>query len=112
MGSEKKPPWDDLVHSEWHRTGDGIYNVVGEPIAFCRNHLIAERIANDHNQSMALANIPDPIAWVEAVGRLVEAVRDWADHPRSVEAGIKLAKAGDALLALQSPREEEKGDGE
>lgn len=56
----------------------------------------------------ALAGKPDPQAWVEAVGRLVEAVRDWADHPRSVEAGIKLAKAGDALLALQSPREEEK----
>lgn len=59
----------------------------------------------------ALAGKPDPQAWVEAVGRLVEAAGYIVEDEPMIDGIEGLERTWKAVLALQSPSEEEKSDG-
>ena len=113
MGSERqawtKEPWVSLSPPSNGANGALVRSeTTGRIVAEFERHDDAIHAATSHN---ALTGIPDPQAWVEAVERLVRAVALQYDPGCSErEAWIQTREAYQALLALQSPREEEEND--
>lgn len=132
MGSEK--PWVGCKQRRWgvwnevscgkRATRDG-YCGTHHPDAKARrdakraerwqaeNALLAKQRERERHERAcvnALTGIPDPIAWVEAVERLVEAAQAVVRIGDRYSAVLLLSDAVRALLALQSPAEE-KSDG-
>lgn len=113
MGSERqawtKEPWVSLSPPSNGANGALVRSeTTGRIVAEFERHDDAIHAATSHN---ALTGIPDPIAWVEAVERLVEVASRWAvPFPTTSHDDADLEKAVAAVLALQSPSEEEPPD--